>query len=402
MKNIIFLSFLSPWSMGDKKGAPSFYKTIMGYTHDWNVCLITQSDSKDEKINIDGIHSVTYKSPFIPMLFIKKISFFGRIINSIYGTYRLYILGKKYINKYGRNTVIYAYEVHAVKAGKILSTKFGLPLITRFQGTVLYPIENTQINRLKKFPHFQALETAANVIIMTDDGTFGDKTLKRLDNTSSKIYFWKNGVDIGRNYTRNSKQIADFKRKFLISDDDKILLTVSRLVSWKRIDRAVETLKNLIDEGHEYIKLLIVGDGEEKQNLVNMVEKYNLKNNVIFTGAVKQEEVSLCMDISDVFLSLYDLSNVGNPLLEAMNMGKPIITLNTGNTASIIKNNENGILLDIDKFDQVSENVLKLLQDRNFSKLIGDKAKQYAQEHLCTWEERINKEVEIVNDLLKK
>jgi glycosyltransferase involved in cell wall biosynthesis len=400
MKNILFLSFLDPWSMGDGKGAPSFYKTIEGYSNEWNVCLIKQRNKHNEKIEIKNVKVLSYKSPFRSMLYIKKISFLGRILNSFYGTILLFILGNRIIKESGENTVVYAYEVNAVKAAKLLSNKFGLPLVTRFQGTVLYSVENTFLNRLKKFPHFSALETAADITIMTDDGTYGDKTLKRLGNKSAEVFFWRNGVDIGKNYVRDKEQYDDLKFKLSIKENDKILLTVSRLVSWKRIDRAIWITKKLVEQGHSYIKLLIVGDGNEKENLISLVENYGLKKNVLFLGSIDQENVSLCMDLADIFLSLYDLSNVGNPLFEAMNMGKTIITLNTGATVNIIKNNINGVLFDVEKINEIPMCVLDLLKDVEYAKKLGVNAKNYAEQNLWTWAERIKNEIKMVEKLL--
>src|SRR5690606_16223903 len=106
-----------------------------------------------------------------------------------------YVTGKKILNaNKQKKFVIYAYEVDAVSASKKLSNKFKVPLITRFQGTKHNKTVDNLNNRIRKAPSLQAYKVKADLTIMTNDGTQGLKTLKRLKNKSEKIVFWRNGV----------------------------------------------------------------------------------------------------------------------------------------------------------------------------------------------------------------
>jgi len=99
---------------------------------------------------------------------------------------------------------------------------------------------------------------------------------------------------------------------------------------------------------------------------------------------------------------LNDLSNVGNPLLEAMKCGKCVVTLNTGATAEIIKNDENGILLDIDNINNLPNIIIQLLNDDKSRDRLGHNARKYALEHFQTWDERIQMEIKFVEKLYSK
>ncbi len=124
----------------------------------------------------------------------------------------------------------------------------------------------------------------------------------------------------------------------------------------------------------------------------------SLKNNsnIIFLGALSNLEVQKYMVACDLFLSLYDLSNLGNPLLEAMNAGLPIITLNNGNTKSVYKN-KNLILLpcssEEDIVKNVYNNILLLKENVVLRSKIAKNAKLYAKEEILSWEDRISMEV---------
>ncbi len=402
LKNIVFLTYLNLWSMDKNKGAPSFYKTIEAYIKDgWNVILINPNYNLGVTPKLEGLKIITFKPIFFPLVKLKKISFFGRILHSLQGNFMFYRIGKKVIKEFNYQAIIYSYEVNGVLGGKKLREKYCLPFITRFQGTVLAPLKNNWLNRLKRYPHFQALETEADLTIMTDDGTQGDEVLNNLNNRSKKVLFWKNGVDINTNEQKNDIAITKIREKLGLSPSDEVLMTVSRLASWKKVNRAIEALSVIIKKRPE-CKLVIVGDGNEKQNLINLTKKLNLESNVIFAGSVPQIEVKNYLNLADIFLSLYDLSNVGNPLLEAMSCGKPIITLDVGNTSSIIKNEVNGILLDLEQLNKLPEYIHKILNDKCFAEKLGKNAKHYAKKYFWSWDERMKAELAIVNTLIKR
>jgi len=388
--------------MEDGKGAPSFKKTIEAYINaGWNVTLVNPNYCVGTSPVIEGLKNITFNPFFFPYISVKKVGILTRALHSIQGSLQLYLIGKKLINKYQEIDCIYAYEVNAAVAAKKLSEEFGIPLVTRFQGTILAPMKDTMINRLRFYPHFKALSIKANLSIMTDDGTHGDQVLRRLKNKSEIIKFWRNGVDITKSSLVDLEKADLIKEKCNIGVEDKVLLTVSRLASWKRIDRSINALSSIV-KINPNIKLVIVGDGDERGNLTKQSEELGLTKSICFVGAVKQSEIEYYMNIADIFISMYDLSNVGNPLLEAMSCGKPIITLDVGDTKSLIKNNSNGILLKKSDINLLPAKVLELLNDNNFSKKIGENAKKTAQQEFWSWDERMDAELKIVYEMLQR
>ena len=396
------LSFLDIWSMGEGQGAPSFYNTIRAYINDgWDLTLIQPTSTKRPVFKVENCKTIKFNNSILEKLCtIKKVSFFARIISAYYCTIKFYNLAAKLLKRDTTGYVIYAYEVHGVQAGKKLSKKFGLPLISRFQGTVLKNYENTWLNRLKIYPHFNALEQESNLIIMTDDGTEGDKILKKLGNHTKNIYFWKNGqaeYDCNKSNPEIGYIIRDELR---IPQMVPILLTVSRLASWKRIDRAINSMPDVIKH-YPDCKLVIVGGGDEYENLKGLTEQYGIEESVIFTGPVEQKDVWKYFNCADVFLSLYDLSNLGNPLMEAMRHGKAIITIDVGQTFTVIENEVNGILLPINQSNNIAPAIIRLLSNEELRNSLGHNAKEYAKNNFWSWKDRMEAELSIVNALKK-
>lgn len=407
MPKIIFLTALPLWSMGKKQGGPAFTKTVSGYiAKGWDVYLISDEPANQTYEQLSDGHNILLE-PTIFKRFdqVRKIGFLFRILDHKTMTRRFCSKAEEILNRIEehdrKNTVIYAYEVFGVEAGKRLAQKYSLPLVTRFQGTILAPCEDTFLNRLARYPHFEALEQRADLVIMTDDGTQGDRVLQRLGNTSKTLFF-RNGLDLMARDISVMYAAFDrdtFRSEWGLTRDDTAFLTVSRLTGWKKVDRAIHGFSDFAKAGG-HGKLIIVGEGDARADLENLAQKLGVGESVIFTGAVAHDEVYQYMMASDVFVSLYDLSNVGNPLLEAMTLGKCIITYDVGDTNRIIHDGENGILLNEQTLAGLGEVMHELSKDTKLRDSYGASASAYAREHFWTWEDRMAGEQKEVGALL--
>lgn len=389
-KKIIIISMLMLWSMGENKGAPSFYMTLKKYVDEgFDVTLISPNTDSVRELFDNDFKVITIDLQYDKYRNIKKIGGVSKILQAKRFIKDAYNVAKKFADE---NCIIYGYEVQGIIAAKKIADRVNAKLITRYQGTIITKEEakkNAIIDKIKKYPHLQALRIKADMCIMTNDGTFGLDVLKGIGNETKDIFFWRNGLDFDKTkekvYTKNIKKNV-FK-----------FLTVSRVVKWKRIDRAIDLIKILTEKGYN-CELKVVGDGSEKENLISQVHEYRLEDKVFFLGAIPHNNVYDVMQEVDFFLSFYDISNLGNPLFEAMYMGLPIITLNTGDTASVIKNGENGILLDIDDLDQEFYKTTYYLDNYSKAIEIGKNGRKYAISNFYSWEERMNMEIECVEE----
>ena len=385
--------------MNDKSGAPSFYKTIMLYLNKgWNVHLILDDASNGGSKIVDKNHLHVLKPISTDKLISEKL--YSKIfqLNKMYRYNKFAIKKTREIMKSLQgDTLFYAYEINGVKAASICAKKYNKPLITRFQGTVITYMKWTVWNRIKYSYMINALRQKADMVIMTDDGTKGLETLKRLGNTSSNIKFWRNGVDLLQQMEKHDFVDEMFKKNQGLCSTDITLLTVSRLQDWKRVDRAIKVLSCLSDE----YKLIIVGDGPERPNLEQLAKDLNVEHRVLFKGALSHEEVYQYIANVDFFLSLYDMSNVGNPLLEALTLGKCIITLDVGDTNKIIYDEYNGFIFNPDNMSKIPNKIKFLSKNTTIKRQIEENAYKYARENLTTWEKRMAAEYEAVVNLIK-
>ncbi len=401
MKKILFLMALNFWSISTGKGAPSLFKTVNGYVQaGWDVHVLMREENPNFGSSPENLHIHKFEYPLLRKLAKKRhISTIAQQIGYILSQYRFRREGARIIQAEGID-ILYAYEVDGVPAAQWLSRRFRLPFVTRFMGTVLADKLHSLKYKTILRHHFKALRTAADLTIMTNDGTQGKWVLEQLGNQSKDIRFWINGV----NRIDLSGYDAEQVRQMLgVPHGAKTLLCVSRLVGWKRLDRSLRAFHRLLSSNSDDLRLVIVGDGEMRSDLERLANELGIAGKTIFTGGLPQAKVYSIMKFSDIFLSLYDLSNMGNPLFEAMRVGKPIVTLNNGDTSTIIEHNSNGLLLEPDStIETISNHIRLLLDDQELASRLARQAASSAEQIFRTWDERIAEEVEVVASLAKR
>ncbi len=400
-KNIIVISHLDVWSMGKNKGAQSLWLTLKGYADaNFNTFFITSARREEvQEVQYPRLTIKRFNVSYIQNFFkFKKVGFFFKFVFWIYFQIKAFLISSKVIrNK--ESFIFYGYEIYGVPVAKILSFINKRPLISRFQGTILMPLTKKKFWRIKYWQHVLAMKIHSDLIIMTNDGTQGDQILQMVNSSNINIEFLTNGVEADSRI--NDLDLDSIKEKFAINKEHRILLTVSRLVNWKRLDRIINSLPFMLEE-NKNITLIIVGDGREKENLIDLVKKLQLDDNVKFVGSVPHDELYELYGIADIFISLYDLSNVGNPLLEALSYGMCVVTLNNGDTGKFIQNGENGILLGLNEISNLPVILISLLNDNAKISSLGKSAKLSAHRNLWSWDQRIEYEIRKVNQVIEK
>jgi glycosyltransferase involved in cell wall biosynthesis len=240
--------------------------------------------------------------------------------------------------------------------------------------------------------------------IVTDDGTDGERVIRSLNSRIGVLHFWRNGID--QPYIDREK-LSFFRKRYGFRPHDLVLIMASRLYSWKRVDRAIKAVQPLIQAKKMKLRLLIVGDGPEKPNLEKLAERLGIKDIVNLAGPIAHKDIYNHYALADVFLSCYDMSNVGNPLWEALNIGKCIVVLNTGKTGDVIKDGVNGLLVEPTLEEEntvqgISQAISRIYNDVKLRKRLALGAKTYGERMLWTWEERLERELASLKKLARK
>jgi glycosyltransferase involved in cell wall biosynthesis len=141
------------------------------------------------------------------------------------------------------------------------------------------------------------------------------------------------------------------------------LVTVSRLVSWKNIDRVImlATRKNL--------KLAVVGEGPERESLMGIADP----NLIQFLGQQDESEILQILQKSRIFIQLSDYEGLSFALLQALSAGIPTVTSDILGNSQVISNSENGVLVDFSNPEEIDSAVELILSDAEFrEKLVSN------------------------------
>jgi glycosyltransferase involved in cell wall biosynthesis len=194
-----------------------------------------------------------------------------------------------------------------------------------------------------------------------------------------KIVEIPNGVDIEKYNPKNDGSII---RKRLNIEDKKIILFVGALDKphfFKGVDVLLESFKRICNSNFH---LIIVGDGDLKQNYIEKANKLGVNSQVTFAGRVSDEDLPLYYAASDVTVlpSTTMGEAFGLVLVEAMATGKPVIASNLPGVRSVVDDGENGFLVTPGDSESLASKINNLLTDDELCSIFGIAARTKVEE----------------------
>lgn len=162
------------------------------------------------------------------------------------------------------------------------------------------------------------------------------------------------------------------RKKLDITNSDKIILSVCRLGKEKSVDFLIKSFKHVY-ETDPTAYLVLVGEGNERQQLTDLTIDLGINDRVKFTGGIPNERIPEVYADADLFLFASRTETQGLVILEAMISGLPVIAVADKAYKDIVKNDYNGYLL---KKNVVlfAEHINKLLHEDTLRKQLGSNA----------------------------
>ncbi|QDT62893.1 glycosyltransferase family 4 protein [Calycomorphotria hydatis] len=178
-----------------------------------------------------------------------------------------------------------------------------------------------------------------------------------------------------------------------------VILTVGRLQRRKGHDKLIEALPQ-IRERLPDVLYAIVGDGEERERLQQLVEQHGVTGNVKFHGALRDKKLLHCYQQCDLFVLPNravgsDIEGFGMVLLEAQACGKAVIAGDSGGTREALSLDETGLLTDASRSTTLAEVVLKLLTDKKSRQQLETAARPWVESRF-SWDAVVNRFVAVV------
>ncbi|MFW5976595.1 MAG: glycosyltransferase [Bacillota bacterium] len=186
------------------------------------------------------------------------------------------------------------------------------------------------------------------------------------------------GVDLEQ-YRVPEKEISALKQKY-IKNDEILLITVSRLSREKNLYFLLNGIKKVKENTSKKIKLLIIGEGPEREQLKRFISENNLADRVQLTGAVDCNKISKYYLMADIFVFASTTETQGLVILEAMAGKTPVVAVRSSGIDDFVRNQVNGFKTEED-INKWAEKVIKLIKNRDLREEYALNALNFARNH---------------------
>lgn len=222
-----------------------------------------------------------------------------------------------------------------------------VPIVTTLHGTDITLVGNHPF--YKPAVTFSINKSNA---VTTVSQSLKEDTL-RLFNITREIQVVPNFID------SEKYKIKNCQRELMASQEEKIITHVSNFRKVKRIEDVVGVFYNI--QKVIPAKLMMVGEGPEKEPAEVLCRKLGIEDKVVFFGNSNEIDKIFCF--SDLFLLPSVTESFGLAALEAMAAGVPVISSNTGGIPEVNKQGVSGFLSDVGNVQEMTKNALYILKD---------------------------------------
>jgi len=225
-----------------------------------------------------------------------------------------------------------------------------IPMVTTLHGTDITLVGN--------HPFYKPAVTFSinkSDIVTSVSQSLKDDTL-RMFNITNEIYVIPNFIELNKNIDKSKTPCY---RSRIANDNERVLTHISNFRKVKRIPDVIKVFHKV--QQQIPAKLMLVGDGPEKEEAEQLCYELGIMDKVIFFG--NSSEIDQILSYSDLFLLPSESESFGLAALEAMALGVPVISTNSGGLPEVNFDGISGYLSDVGNIDEMSANAIKILSD---------------------------------------
>lgn len=296
---------------------------------------------------------------------------------------------------------------------RLISKQLNIPLVhtyhTMYEEYIYYITKGYFDSASKKLVEYLTLflcdKTIDELIVPTEKAKelFKDKYKVKRD-----VYVIPSGIDTTRFYKENidKNEIINLKKDLGLKKTDFIVLYVGRIAKEKSIDFLINNFNSVLKRIPK-AKMIIVGDGPDIKDLIDLTRKKGLENKIIFTGKAPWTDVPKYYSLCDVFVTASKTETQGLTVMEAMGASKPVVAIRDESFELMITDKKDGLFFDdeksyVDMIYEVYKNK-KLRDEISFNaRLTADKYSpyNYAKNVLKVYEKVISKDTNVVKKVV--
>lgn len=322
------------------------------------------------------IHFVTYSQPVRLAHFNQNIHFHEVYVKEYplfhYQPYELALSSKivEVVKKFKIDIIHAHYAIPHAYAGYMAKQ------ILKSEGidiSIVTTLHGTDITLVGNHPYYK---TAVNFSLNASDSVTSVSESLRKDTLNffeidKEIEVIPNFIDL-KKYKK--EPLGTCKRTMIAPLGECIIAHVSNFRKVKRIQDVIQIFAKISQKKPS--KLVMAGDGPEREEAEFLVQKLKLSDDVIFLGNYLNISEILCF--SDLFLLPSESESFGLAALEAMAMGVPVISSNAGGLPEVNKNGFSGYLSEIGDVESMAQNALSILENKEILTKFKNQAREQA------------------------
>jgi L-malate glycosyltransferase len=307
------------------------------------------------------IHFITYSQPVRLALLSKNVYYHEVHVPEYplfhYQPYELALSSKlvDMIKLYGIELLHVHYAIPHAYAGymakKMLQDEgINIPMVTTLHGTDITLVGN--------HPFYKPA-----VSFSINHSDYVTSVSQSLKDDTYRLFDIDKEIVVIPNFIENNKELVKkdepCHRNLMASENEKIITHISNFRKVKRIDDVVKIFYEIQKEVPS--KLMMVGEGPEKEAAENLCAQLKIHDKVIFFGNSNEIDKILCF--SDLFLLPSETESFGLAALEAMSCGVPVISSNSGGLPEVNQDGITGFLSNVGDIESMSKNAISILNN---------------------------------------
>lgn len=259
-----------------------------------------------------------------------------------------------------------------------------IPMVTTLHGTDITLVGNHPFYKTAVTFSINKSDVVTSVSQNLKDETYSLFDIKK------DIHVIPNFIELDK--IKNVSKIAT-NRSVMANENEKIITHISNFRKVKRIPDVIEIFYKI--QKRIPSKLMMVGDGPEKEVAERLCYKLGISDKVIFFG--NSNEIDKILSFTDLFLLPSETESFGLAALEAMAWGVPVISSNTGGLPEVNFEGISGYLSDVGNIEEMAQNAIKILENEKtlleFKSNASTTAKKFDIKNIVSSYENLYKDV---------
>lgn len=200
-----------------------------------------------------------------------------------------------------------------------------------------------------------------------------DFLVQKVKIPKSKVHIVVNGIDF-----RKIANASSSREQFGLSEEDPVAGIVARLHPVKDHAMLLKAFRIVVDNVPN-AKLLVAGDGSERERLEKQTHDLGLKHAVIFLGT--RSDIPNILSCIDIFVLASWKEGLPLSILEAMAAGKPIVATDVGGVPSLVNDSGSGIIVPPRDPESMANAVIQMLKNKKDREIFGNAGQEYVKQN---------------------